>query len=68
MKPWLRLSLGRCLLIGAASVTLLSACKPAGPPPDLLAPQRAALNKAKAVEGQLQDDLQQRMKAVDKDQ
>ena len=51
-----------------AMAALLPACKPNAPTPDLIAPQRAALNKAKAVEGQLQDDLQQRMKAVDKDQ
>ena len=55
-----------CLLVMTAM--LVSACKPAAPPPDLIAPQRAALNKARAVEGQLQDNLQERMKAADKDQ
>lgn len=47
---------------------LLAGCKPAGPPPDLIAPQRAALNKAKALEGQMKDDVEQRMKSVDQTQ
>lgn len=55
-------------LAALALTMVLAGCKPAGPPPDLIAPQRAAMNKAKAVEGQLQDDLQKRMKPVDTDQ
>jgi len=43
----------------------LAGCKPAGPPPDLIKTQREALNKAKAVEGQLQQQADERMKAID---
>lgn len=43
----------------------LSGCKPDGPPPDLVKTQREALNKAKAVEGQMQQQADERMKAID---
>lgn len=58
----------RLLMTALVLLAALGGCEPAGPPPDLIAPQRAALNKAKAVEGQLQEDLQKRMKSVDTDQ
>ena len=63
--------------LGASGVLLVAGCRPAAPPapapasapapPDLLAPQRAALERAKAVEGQLKQGLDERMKAVDPD-
>lgn len=43
----------------------LSACQPAGPPPDLVKTQREALHKAKGVELQLQQQAQEQMKAAD---
>jgi hypothetical protein len=43
----------------------LAGCKPADAPPDLLKTQRAALEKAKALEGQMQQQAQERMKAID---
>ena len=46
----------------------LSACKPADPPPDLIKTQRQGLNKAKALEGQLQQQSDERMKAADEAQ
>ncbi|MES2935592.1 MAG: hypothetical protein V4805_19125 [Pseudomonadota bacterium] len=56
----------------AASVLLsLSACKPAEPPPvppDLLKTQREALEKAKALEGQMKQQLNERMKSVDENE
>ena len=48
-------------LLGAA----ISGCKPAGPPPDLIKTQREALDKAKAVEGQLQKQADEQKKAID---
>ena len=42
---------------------LLAACQPSSdPPPDVLKTQRNALNKAKAVEGQLQKGVEEREK------
>src|SRR5438034_10487687 len=43
-------------------------CKPADPPPDLIKTQRAAMNKAKAVEGQLQKQADEQMKAAEEAQ
>ena len=43
----------------------LAGCKPAGPPPDMIKTQRDALNKAKAVEGQMQQQADERLKAID---
>ncbi|GAA4019581.1 hypothetical protein [Actimicrobium antarcticum] len=43
----------------------LCACQPAVPPPDPIARQRAVLDKAKAVEGLLQQQNDQRMKALE---
>lgn len=46
---------------------VLVACKPA-PPPDILKSQHQAIDKAKALDGQLQQQLQDRMKAADDQQ
>lgn len=43
----------------------MSGCKPAGPPPDLIKTQREALDKARAVEGQLQKQAEEQRKAID---
>lgn len=46
---------------------MLAACKPAAPPPDIIQTQREALNKAKAVEGVLQQS-EDRTKAAEEGQ
>lgn len=51
-------------LIGLAVV----GCQPAEPSPDVLKNQRAALTKARAVEGQVQQQAEERMKAADEAQ
>lgn len=45
-------------------VLLLAACKPE-PPPDIIRPQREALDKAKALEGQMQKDADQQRRTID---
>ena len=52
------------IMIGAAML-VLAGCKPAEPPPNLLKSQRETLDKAKALEGQMQQQVQDRMKSVD---
>ncbi|MES2538569.1 MAG: hypothetical protein V4632_22145 [Pseudomonadota bacterium] len=52
------------LATGFLGIALLG-CKPAGPAPDLIQTQREGLNQAKAVEGQLQQAAQEKMKAAD---
>ncbi len=49
----------------AAVVVLAAGCQPAEPPPDIVKTQRDALHKAKAVEGQLQQQAQERQQASD---
>lgn len=49
----------------AAIVVLAGGCQPAEPPPDIVKSQRDALNKAKAVEGQLQQQAQEHRQAAD---
>jgi hypothetical protein len=51
-------------LIGLAA----AGCQPAEPPPDILKSQRATLAKARAVEGQLQQQAEKQMKAADEAQ
>jgi hypothetical protein len=46
------------------AVALLG-CKPEGPPPDLIKTQREALNKAKGVGEQLQQQAEQQKKAAE---
>jgi len=55
----------KALALMVAAGMVLSACKPVQPPPDIVKSQRQALDKAKALDGQLQQQLQERMKAVD---
>ncbi len=52
------------MVLGAIGM-LLGACQPAGSPPDLVQTQRDALNKAKGVEQQLQQQSQDRIKSSD---
>ena len=58
---------------GTRAITLgifglcLAACKPADPPPDLIKAQRQALDKAKALEGQMQQQAEDRMKAAEEE-
>ena len=62
--------LARFSLLCLMSVAL-PGCKPTAPPeppPDLLKTQREALEKAKALEGQLQQQLQDRMNAAENSQ
>lgn len=54
----------RAIVIGLLGLAL-SGCKPAEPPPDILKSQREALDKAKALSGQMQQQLEDRMKASD---
>jgi hypothetical protein len=49
----------------AAFAVLLGGCQPSDPPPDLVKTQREALNKAKAVEGLLQQQAQESKQAAD---
>ena len=61
----------RFLIAGPVVVTLtlgLFGCRPAAPPIDPIASQRAALNKAKTLEGELQQQSKDRMKSVDQGQ
>ncbi|MDP9107861.1 MAG: hypothetical protein M3N23_02175 [Pseudomonadota bacterium] len=56
-----------------ALLAALCACKPAPTAaptasPDLLEHQRAALEKARALDGQLKEQLGERMKSVDQGQ
>lgn len=57
----------KIITIGLLALAL-DGCKPAGPPPDLVKTQREALDKAKTVEGQLQQQAEQQKKAVDEAQ
>ncbi len=43
----------------------LSGCKPVQSPPDLIKTQRETLDKARALEGQLQQQAQDRLKAAE---
>lgn len=49
------------------AVVSVSGCKPTEPPVDIIKTQRDALNKAKAVEGQLKQ-TQERTKAAEEEQ
>ena len=55
------------ITVGFLGIALLG-CQPDGPPPDLLKTQREALNKAKAVEGQLQQQAEDQRKMIDEAQ
>lgn len=55
------------MTVGVLGIALLG-CQPNGPPPDLLKTQREALNKAKAVEGQLQQQAEDQRKIIDEAQ
>jgi hypothetical protein len=52
-------------MVLAAIVVLACGCQPSEPPPDLAKTQRDTLNKAKAVEGVLQQQSQERKQAAD---
>ena len=63
----LRMNMNRAIVIGLLGLAL-AGCKPAEPPPDILKSQRDALDKAKALSGQMQQQLDDRMKASDEAQ
>ena len=53
-------------IAAALSVTfVLAACKPAGPPPDIIKTQREALQKAKNVGAVEQKAVEEQQKATD---
>ncbi len=58
------MNLAQCMLAATVSV-LICACQPSEAPPDLLKTQRDALNKAKGLEGQMQQQAQDRMQSAD---
>jgi hypothetical protein len=47
---------------------MAAGCQPSEPPPDIIKTQREALNKAKALEGQMQQQAQERMQAEEEQQ
>lgn len=61
------MNITRAIAAGLMSLALVG-CKPAEPPADLLKTQREALNKAKAVEGQLQQQADDQRKAIEEAQ
>lgn len=56
---------GRLPLLAIVCAGVLAACKPAGPPPDMIQKQREALEKARNVESQVQQQEDERRKALD---
>lgn len=52
-------------LMLAATVVLAGGCQPAESPPNIAKSQREALDKAKAVEGVLQQQAQEHRQAAD---
>lgn len=56
--------LARSLMLVAVCALALAACKP-NPPPDVLKTQRQAMEKARAVEGVLQNEADDRRRAID---
>jgi hypothetical protein len=58
------MNLKMILSAGFLGIVLLG-CKPDGSPPDLIKTQREGMNKAKALEGQMQQQAQEQMKAAD---
>ena len=55
-------AIGGALLLSAA--TMVAACSPK-PPPDLVKPQREALDRAKAVEGSLLKQADEQRRTID---
>ena len=49
----------------AMTLFVVAACKPAGPPPDLVKTQRESLDKAKAVSGQVLENAEQQKKDIE---
>jgi len=54
----------RYLLTSGLIVLMLAGCKP-GPPPDIAEGPRKGLEKAKALEGQMQQQAEERKKSAD---
>lgn len=54
--------------LGVLLTLVLLGCKPAESPPDVLKTQREALDKAKALDRQMQQQLQDRMRTNDDEQ
>ena len=58
----------KVVMIGLLAL-VVSGCQPSSdPPPDILKTQRDALNQAKALEGQVRQQAQDRMKAAEEAQ
>lgn len=60
--------MNKSIVITAAiflGIIILAACQPHEAPPDLIKAQREGLNKAKAVEGQLQQQAEEQRRAID---
>lgn len=55
-------------LVGLLAMLVAGCQPPSDPPPDILKTQREALNKAKALDGQVKQQAQDRMNAVDEAQ
>jgi len=55
----------RSAVVLAVVVLFVAACKPGEPPPDIIKTQREALQKSRAVEGQLQQQAEEQKKAAE---
>ena len=59
------MTLSKVTLVALCAALGLAACKPAGPPPDIVKTQREALQKAKNVDEAQQKAVEEQRKAVD---
>jgi hypothetical protein len=64
ISMWRPPGFNRTIAIGLVGLALYG-CKPVEPPPDLLKTQREVSDKANALGGQLQQQLDGRMKVAD---
>jgi outer membrane PBP1 activator LpoA protein len=53
------------LAIALTVACIATACKPSEPPPDIIKTQRDAMQKSRAVEGQLEQAAEEQKKAAD---
>lgn len=58
------MTIKKIMTVGLISYALCG-CQPSEPQPDLIKTQREALNKAKAVEGQVMQQANDQKKAID---
>ena len=59
------MTLSKSIIIAASVAFGLAACKPAGPPPDIIKTQREALQKAKNVDAVQEKAVEEQRKEVD---